>query len=340
MHICVCIKQTPDSSSVYVDHVSGQVDYERFVQVLNPADGCAVEAAVRLKEQLGGTVLALTLGPEDAEGALRAALAIGADTAIRLWHSHASDWGAFMVAAALAAYIRRGQSGDTDGRKDTCPPDRVPCLGGRYTSLPPLMPDLVLCGDASSDWASGTVGPALAEMLDLPQVTGVMQMNVVAGLAPARSTDPARPPDTNKTNSAQLITLQVTRRLERGYRELLEAQPPLLITVTSDLNEPRYPSLPMHMAALRAKIPLVDPQTSLGESLQYESDETTLLEMHTPRPRPRRIAAPDSRHNAFERIGEIISGGAIGRQARLVEGSPEGLAKALVHFLKSKGFVE
>ncbi|HET8854184.1 MAG TPA: electron transfer flavoprotein subunit beta/FixA family protein [Ktedonobacteraceae bacterium] len=319
MHICVCIKQTPDSSSVYVDPVSGQVDYERFVQVLNPVDACAVEAAVRLKEQLGGTVLALTLGPEDAEGALRAALAIGADTTIRLWHSHASDWGAFTVAAALAAYIRRGQG---------------------VNLPPPFMPDLVLCGDASSDWASGTVGPALAEMLDLPQITGVIQLNVVAGLAPARSTDPARPPDTNVTGNSQLITLQVTRRLERGYRELLEAQPPLLITVTSDLNEPRYPSLPMHMAALRAKIPLVDPQTLLGESLQYESDETTLLEMHTPRPRPRRIAAPDSRHSAFERIGEIVSGGAIGRQTRLVEGTPEELAKTLVHFLKSKGFVE
>jgi len=380
MHICVCVKQTPDSSSVYVDPISGQVDYERFVQVLNPADACAVEAAVRLKEQLGGTVLTLTVGPEDAEGALRAALAMGADTAIRLWHSQASAWAPFTVAAALAAYIRRGQGEGTDGCK--------------VTSLPPLIPDLVLCGDASSDWASGTVGPALAEMLDLPQITGVMQMNVVAGLAPARSTDPAKsktlgekachpersegsgstdaeilrcaqddsqdttqvrsspiskrlaksavpakPPDTNKTGNAQLITLQVTRRLERGYRELLAAQPPLLITVTSDLNEPRYPSLPMHMAALRAKIPLVDPQTLLGESLKYESDETTLLEMHTPRPRPRRIAAPDSRHSAFERIGEIVSGGATGRQTRLVEGPPEELAKVLVEFLKDKGFL-
>jgi len=201
------------------------------------------------------------------------------------------------------------------------------------------MPDLVLCGDVSSDWASGTVGPALAEMLEFPQITGVIQVNVVAGLAPARSTNPARPPDTNKTGNSQLITLQVTRRLERGYRELLEAQPPLLITVTSDLNEPRYPSLPAHMGALRAKIPLLDPQTLFGESLQFESDKTTLLEMHTPRPRPRRIATPDSHHSAFERIGEIVSGGAIGRQTRLVEGPPEELAKALVEFLKDKGFL-
>ena len=66
MNIIVCIKQTPDSNSVYIDPISGQVDYERFVQVLNPADACAIEAAVRLKEQFGGTVTAITLGPKEA----------------------------------------------------------------------------------------------------------------------------------------------------------------------------------------------------------------------------------------------------------------------------------
>jgi electron transfer flavoprotein beta subunit len=306
MRIDVCVKQTPDSSSVYVDPISGQVDYERFVQILNPADACAVEAAVRIKEMLGGTVLALTLGPEDAEGALRAALAIGADTAIRLWHPQAGEWGAFTVAAALAAYIKQEAS----------------------------LPDLVLCGDASSDWASGTVGPALAEMLDLPQITGVVQLNVVGVEGPLAGTR------SDEATTSQHVTLKVTRRLERGYRELLEAEPPLFITVTSDLNEPRYPSLPAHIAALRAKIPCFDPLASFGENLHDELDETTLIEMHIPRPRPRRIAAPNSHHSAFERIGEIVSGGAIGRQTRLVEGTSEELAKVLVEFLKDKGFVE
>ncbi len=72
LHICVCVEQTPDSASVYIDPITGQVDSERFVRVLNPADACAVEAAVRLKEQAGGNIEVLTLGPEDAEGALRA----------------------------------------------------------------------------------------------------------------------------------------------------------------------------------------------------------------------------------------------------------------------------
>jgi electron transfer flavoprotein beta subunit len=292
LHICVCVKQTPDSASVYIDPITEQVDYERFVQVLNPADACAVEAAVRLKEQVGGTVEALTLGPKDAEGALRAALAIGADTALRLWNPQADEWGPFTVAAALGAYLQQET----------------------------LSPDLILCGDSTSDWSSGVVGPALAQQLDLPQVTSVAQLKLLHERNP--------------------VTLQLVRKLERGYRELLEAELPLLITVTGDLNEPRYPSLPAHLAALKARIPVLDPQTLMDDTWLEGSDETTLLEMHTPRPRPRRIPAPDSRHSAYQRIGEIVAGGATGRKTRLVEGSSEELARVLVEFLKEKGFVD
>lgn len=291
LHICVCVKQTPDSASVYVDPITGEVDSERFVQVLNLADACAVEAAVRLKEQVGGSVKVLTLGPKDAEGALRAALAIGADSALRLWDSQAAEWEPFTAAAALATYLQRETS----------------------------TPDLILCGDTASDWSSGIVGPALAQQLNLPQVTGVAQLTLLKEREP--------------------LTLQVTRKLERGYRELLEAELPLLITVTGDLNEPRYPSLPAHLAALKAHIPVLDPLPLLSDTWLAGSDEMTLLEIHAPRPRPRRIAAPDSRHSAYQRIGEIVAGGATGRQTRLIEGSPEELARALIEFLKARGFV-
>jgi electron transfer flavoprotein beta subunit len=319
LYICVCVKQTPDSASVYVDPITGQVDYERFVQVLNQADACAVEAAVRLKEALYSrgdprgrpgnsdprgrpgiddlrgrkevTIEVLTLGPKDAEGALRAALAIGADSALRLWNSQADAWGPFTVAAAIAG-----------------------CLQNET-----FIPDLVLCGDASSEWSSGIVGPALAQQLDLPQATNVMQLTLLEEHEP--------------------VTLQLTRKLERGYRELIEAELPLLITVTGDLNEPRYPSLPAHVAALKAEIPVLDPHMLMSDAWLDGTDEMTLLEIHTPRPLPRHIPAPDSRHNAYQRIGEIVAGGATGRKTQLVEGSPDELAKVLVDFLKDRGFV-
>ncbi len=290
MQIYVCVKQTPDGASVYIDPITGQVDVERFVQILNPADACAIEAAVRLKEQVGGTVTVLTLGPRDAEGALRAALAIGADTAIRLWHDAATEWGAFVVATTLAKFMQRAED----------------------------VPDLIVCGDTSSDWSSGMVGPALAQELAMPQVTGVAQLLVVQGQESTR--------------------LQVTRKLERGYRELLEVETPVLLAVTADLNEPRYPSLPAHLAALKAHIPVIDPRDfmSVGDK---DNNETTLLEMHTPRPRPRYVTAPNSRDSAYRRIGDIVSGGATSRKARLLEGTPEELAASLVDFLKARGFV-
>ncbi len=307
MYICVCVKQTPDSSSVYVDPITGQVDYERFVQVLNPADACAVEAAVRLKETLyspAAIVKVLTLGPRGAEGALRAALALGADSALRLWNSQADEWGPFTVAAALAGYLQ----------------SETPS------------PDLVLCGDSSSDWSSGIVGPALAQQLDLPQVTSVVQLKLVEENEILRFAQ-------DDTVASLRMTLQLTRKLERGYRELLEAELPLLITVTGDLNEPRYPSLPAHLAALKAEIPVLDPQALMDDTWLEGADEMTLLEIHSPRPRPRHIPAPDNRHSAYQRIGEIVAGGATGRKTQLIEGSPEELAKMLVDFLKARGFV-
>lgn len=290
MQIYVCVKQTPDGASVYIDPITGQVDVERFVQILNPADACAIEAAVRLKELVGGTVTVLTLGPRDAEGALRAALAIGADTAIRLWHDDAIEWGAFVVATTLAKFMQRAED----------------------------VPDLIVCGDTSSDWSSGMVGPAMAQELAMPQVTGVAQLLVVQGQESTR--------------------LHVTRKLERGYRELLEVETPVLLTVTADLNEPRYPSLPAHLAALKAHIPVIDPRDFMSVS-DKDNNETTLLEMHTPRPRPRYVTAPNSRDSAYRRIGDIVSGGATSRKARLLEGTPEELAVSLVDFLKARGFV-
>ncbi|GAC1457626.1 MAG: hypothetical protein PVSMB2_12800 [Ktedonobacteraceae bacterium] len=290
MQIYVCVKQTPDGASVYIDPITGQVDVERFVQILNPADACAIEAAVRLKEQLGGIVTLLTLGPQDAEAALRAGLAIGADTAFRLWHDDAAEWGPFVVAAVLAAFMQRAE----------------------------IVPDLIFCGDTSSDWSSGVVGPALAQQLDLPQVTSVTQLYMV--------------------QEQQPIHLHVTRKLEHGYREILEVETPLLLTVTADLNEPRYPSLPAHLSALKAPIATMNPYEFISAS-DEGNEEMTLLEMHTPRPRPRYITAPNSNDSAYRRIGDIVSGGAMSRKARLLEGTPEELATSLVDFLKTRGFV-
>jgi electron transfer flavoprotein beta subunit len=261
----------------------------------------------------------ITLGPKDAESALRAALALGADSVVRLWNASADEWEPFTVAAALAGYLKSES----------------------------FLPDLVLCGDSSPDWSSGIVGPALAEQLGLPQVTGVVQLGLRERDEIPRFAQEGKKTAEGGTSlaenaaiiSSHKVTLELTRKLERGNRELLEAELPLLVTVTSELNEPRYPSLPAHLAALKAEIPALDPQALMDDNWLHETDEMTLLEIHAPRPLPRHIAGPDSRHSAYQRIGEIVAGGATGRKTQLVQGTPEELAKALVDFLKNNGFV-
>ncbi|MFQ5875179.1 MAG: electron transfer flavoprotein subunit beta/FixA family protein [Dehalococcoidia bacterium] len=149
MKIVVCVKQVPDPNSVDVNPVTGAIDEERLIYVVNPPDKCAVEEAVRIKEWLGeGEVTAITLGPPRAEEALRQCLALGADGALRLWDRDMESLDALSIALVLAEAIK----------------------GMGY--------DLILCGAESADRGSGQVGAAIAELLGLPQVCGITELKL------------------------------------------------------------------------------------------------------------------------------------------------------------------
>ena len=153
MRIAVCIKQVPDpqapEGSFYVDEATNEPCWSPPAEsVISTFDLHAVEAAVQLKEQHGGHVVVLSLGPPDAERALRRALAAGADEAARIEADAAPDGNRMAVAAALAAAIRK--VGDID---------------------------LVLCGRIAADWDMGHVPMMLAEMLDIPGASPVLGLN-------------------------------------------------------------------------------------------------------------------------------------------------------------------
>jgi electron transfer flavoprotein beta subunit len=104
MEVIVCIKKVPE-----IDQVS--VKDERVVAsgtgMTNPFDMYAIEEAIRIKEKTGGEVKALTFGPEDSEFALREALSLGADTAMRIWDEQASGGDIISTAKMLAAGIKK-----------------------------------------------------------------------------------------------------------------------------------------------------------------------------------------------------------------------------------------
>lgn len=141
MKILVLIKQILDPAGITVNRRRERIFTERAERIINPADAGALEAALQLQESAGGEVIAISLGPAEAEDALREALALGADAAYLL-----SD-------AALAATDEAGAA-----RALARAAERI----GGY--------DLILAGAAAADTGGAQVAGRLAELLDLPQV--------------------------------------------------------------------------------------------------------------------------------------------------------------------------
>ena len=82
MNIVVCVKQVPDTTAVKIDPKTGTLIRDGVPSIINPDDKHALEEALRLKEKYGANVTVISMGPPQAEKALREALAMGADEAI------------------------------------------------------------------------------------------------------------------------------------------------------------------------------------------------------------------------------------------------------------------
>lgn len=160
MNICVLLKQTFDTEEKIVLR-SGVITEDGVKYVINPYDEYAVEEAIRLKEQHGGSVTVVSVGPERAAEALRTALAMGADEAALLDGDRIGGDEA-AVAKALAAFVRGADGGAGGGSGG----------GEGY--------DLLLAGNFSIDNGSGQVAVRLAELLGLPHVSSITKLTVAA----------------------------------------------------------------------------------------------------------------------------------------------------------------
>lgn len=144
MHTIVCVKQVPDTTRVEVDPETKTLQREGVESVLNPLDAFAVEEALRVRERLGGTVTALSLGPPQAETMLREVIALGVDDAVLVSGRAFAGSDTWATSYALARAI------ETLGEFD-----------------------LILCGKQAIDGDTAHVGPELSVHLDLPQATYV-----------------------------------------------------------------------------------------------------------------------------------------------------------------------
>ena len=147
MHIVVCIKQVPDTADVKIDPKTNTLIREGVASIINPFDMYAIEESIRIKEKKGAKVTVLTMGPPQAENALREAISMGADNAVLL-----SD--------------RAFAGSDTWATSYT--------LSMALKKLAPF--SLIICGKQASDGDTAQVGPGMAAHLDLPQITYVRKV--------------------------------------------------------------------------------------------------------------------------------------------------------------------
>lgn len=253
LKIVVLLKQTFDTEEKIVVTPEG-VDERDAKFVINPYDEYALEEAIRQRELLGGQVIALTCGPERSQEALRTALAIGADEAIRLDNDALPD-DSYAVAAALAAVIE------------------------------PLAPDLLLAGLFAVDSGAGSVALQVAERLNMPQASSAVKVTIVsAGELAALPAAEAM----NAPSGLNAERYAVVERDVEGDTETVSIPLPALITAQQGLNEPRYPSLPGIMKAKRKPLRTVTTREFFGSgaaSVENIAPRTVRTQLLPPPPR-------------------------------------------------------
>jgi electron transfer flavoprotein beta subunit len=147
LHAIVCIKQVPDTTEVKIDPVRGTLIREGVPSILNPFDTYAIEEALRLKEQFGGKVTAISMGPPQAVEVLKEAVAMGCDEAILLSDRAFAGSDTWATAYTLSQAILR---------------------------LGPF--DIIFCGRQAIDGDTGQVGPGIARQLKINQLTYVCKI--------------------------------------------------------------------------------------------------------------------------------------------------------------------
>ena len=148
MKIIVCVKQVPDTTEVRLDPVTGTLVREGIPSIINPDDKAGLEAAIRLKDRYEAHVTVLTMGPPQADLALREALAMGADEAILLTDRAFGGADTWATSSTLAS------------------------------ALSALEYDLIITGRQAIDGDTAQVGPQIAEHLGIPNISYAEELRI------------------------------------------------------------------------------------------------------------------------------------------------------------------
>jgi len=198
MNIIVCAKQVVDVSEMKVDPSTKKPILQGVPHKISDIDKNAMEEAIKIKDKHGGKITVVTIGPADAKERIKELLAMGADEGVLVIPPEKYDY--HVISTLLTETIKKI---------------------GDY--------DIVLCGEASIDLFSGQVGPQLAGLLNIPQITYAQSVNAEKDKVVAE-----------RNMGDKAVTTESTY--------------PVLITVTKEINEPRLPSLMQILGAANKPI--------------------------------------------------------------------------------------
>ncbi|MFH1594244.1 MAG: electron transfer flavoprotein subunit beta/FixA family protein [Candidatus Omnitrophota bacterium] len=150
MNIAVCIKQVPNTTQVRINPETNTLVREGVESIINPFDMYAIEEGIRLKERFGGKVTAISMGPPQAENALKEALSMGCDEMILVTDIKFAGSDTWATSYVLSQAIKK--LGDIN---------------------------MIICGKQASDGDTAQVGPGISTHLDIPQITYVKKIEEI-----------------------------------------------------------------------------------------------------------------------------------------------------------------
>lgn len=315
------------------DPRSGRIREEWLVREVDPGSGHALDLALGLKAAWSGVqVTVMHLGPSDSEAWLRRALARGADDAVRIWDAEIAGPGGSTVAGGPMVLHVAAKA-------------VILAAAAQAAGF-----DLVLCGAAGVIDAGGQLGPLLAARLGLPCVTQVVDV-VNPDLADDGAGDATGP-----VSAAAPARLELTRALDQGFRERVEAHLPVIVTITgtvpaggasngvapAERHRPPAVTASALLGAQSAGITVWD-LADLGVPAEDVRRAAGLLRYSRPRPRRPRlrlIAAPDPALPAFDRILQLIQGSVQQREGRVVRKTCDETVEEIFRTLRDEGWLD
>ncbi len=255
MRFIVCVKQVPESNDLKMNPDTNRVLKEGVSTIINPFDQFALEQAIKIRQE-GDEIIAISIGDPETKSTLMRCLALGADKGILLDDDSFQDSDTFATSNILVAAINKI---------------------GEY--------NIIFCGNSSSDTGSSQVGPELASLLKIPQITYSESVeNVEDG------------------------KVRVKAQTDEGYR-IIESELPLVITgIPPSSFQPSIPSLPKILSARKKPFEVWKAEDIEGDINKFGSVGSLIkiIKLYKPPKREQGIIITDEPNTAVEKLIKLL----------------------------------